>query len=155
MPVLFSQTGPGNPLVVSGIHNWQYRCRKNEKLLETLAASGRVFCIFGSFDVRADVGHRETLVLLAGTGRAFPEILLALVKRELLTAVDTDVFSRPNLLACRIGLLFGQIYHQTSLLCQRYISVVLVHPCPLSAGNRSFFPRMQNYIGFFPLMQVW
>jgi hypothetical protein len=107
-----------NPCGCPGIHNWQYRCRKNEKLLETLAAFGRVFCILGSFDVRSDMSHREALVFLAGTGRALAEILLALVKRELLAAVDTHVLSRPDLLACRIRLLFGQIYHQTSLLCQ-------------------------------------
>ena len=93
-----------------------------------LPRSGRVFSIFGSLDIRPDMGHRETLVLLAGAGRAFAEILLALVEREFLAAIDTHVFSRPDFLACCIRLLFGQMYHQTSLLYRRYISVVLVHP---------------------------
>src|SRR5208337_3319599 len=95
--------------------------------------SGRVLGIFRSLDIRPDMGHRETLVLLAGAGRAFTEILLALVECKLLATVDTHVFSRPDFLACRIRFLFGQIHHQTSLLCQRYISVVLVHPHPLSS----------------------
>jgi hypothetical protein len=89
---------------------------KNKKLLETLSAFWRVLCILGGLDIRADVGHWETLVFLARACRAFPEILFALVKGVFLAAVNAHVFSRPDLLAGCIRLLFCQIYHQTSLL---------------------------------------
>jgi hypothetical protein len=155
MPRAFFANRPRkSPTGSPGIHNWQYRCRKNEKLLETFSASGRVLCIFGSLDVRADVGHRETLVLLAGTGRAFSEILLALVEGVLLAAVDAHVLSRPDLLACRIRLLFGQIYHQISLLCQRYISVVLVRTGSFLPDVYSQSFHMRSYIAFFSPMLV-
>ena len=88
---------------------------KNKELLEALPAFRRVLGIFRSFDIRPDVCHRETLVLLAGTGRTLAEILLALIQSKLFSAVDTDIFARANFLPCIVSLLFGQMYHQTSI----------------------------------------
>jgi len=59
-----------------------------------------VLGICRGLDIRPDVGHRETLVLFAGAGRAFAEVLFALVKGELFSAIDTDVFAGPDFLAC-------------------------------------------------------
>jgi hypothetical protein len=73
---------------------------KNKWLLVAFPALWRIFDIFRRLDIRADVGHGETLVFFAGTGWTFPEILLALVKSIFLAAVNTDVFSRANRLSC-------------------------------------------------------
>ena len=87
--------------------------KKNGKLEVTFPAFGRVLCILRSLDVRADVGHREALVLFACAGRTLPEILLTLVKGVFLSAVEAHVLSRADFLSCGVGLLFGQSNHQT------------------------------------------
>jgi hypothetical protein len=119
----------------TSVHFWQYACGKNKELLEALAAFGRVFCIFRRLDVRADVSHRETLVLCTGAGRAFPEILLALVEGQFFSAVNADIFARPDGLACAVGFLFGQTKHQTSHSRQRYIWIVLIPTLFPSGGT--------------------
>jgi len=60
---------------------------------------GRVFDILRGLDVRADMRHREALVLFAGTGRAFAQVLLALVKHKLFSTVNANIFARANFLA--------------------------------------------------------
>jgi hypothetical protein len=74
--------------------------KKNIKLNVAFSAFWRVLDIFRGLDIRADVCHREALVLFAGTGRTFPEILFALVECEFLTAIDADIFAGPDFLSC-------------------------------------------------------
>ena len=73
--------------------------KENKRSDVALAAFGRVFDILRGLDVRPDVRHGEALVLFAGTGRAFAEILLARIKRHLFSAVDTDIFTGTDFLA--------------------------------------------------------
>ena len=118
----------GLPVVFNtSSHNDGTVLEKNKKLLEALPAFWRVLCIFRGLDIRPDVCHRETLVFGTGTGRALPEVLLALVESKFLSAVNTDIFARAHFLPCTESLLFGQMYHQNSHLRQRYIWIVFVH----------------------------
>jgi hypothetical protein len=73
---------------------------KNKDLLEALAPFWRVLGICRGLDIWPDVGHRETLVLFTGTGRAFPEVLFALVKGSFFSAVDANVFAGSDFLTC-------------------------------------------------------
>jgi len=73
--------------------------KENERSDVTVAPLWRVFNIVGRLDIRPDVRHREALVLFAGTGGAFAEILLARIKRHLFSAVDTDIFTGTDFLA--------------------------------------------------------
>ena len=41
-------------------------------------------------------------------GGAFPEVLLALVESQFLSAVNTHIFAGADFLSCTVGLLFGQ-----------------------------------------------
>jgi hypothetical protein len=61
--------------------------KKNIKLNVALTAFWRVLYVIRSLDVRADVGHREALVLFTGAGGTFSEVLFALVECEFLSAV--------------------------------------------------------------------
>jgi hypothetical protein len=99
---------------------------KKNKLLVTLSAFGRVPGIRRGLDVRADVSHRETLVLFAGAGRAFPEILFTLIQRQFLSTIDTYVFSRADFLSGNVTLLFSHLKLQNLHSRQRYIWVVLM-----------------------------
>jgi hypothetical protein len=49
--------------------------KKNGKLQVAFAAFWRVLYIFRGFDIRADMGHRKALVLLARALRTLPEVL--------------------------------------------------------------------------------
>ena len=73
--------------------------KENKRSDVALAPFGRILGILGGLDVRPDVCHGEALVLFAGTGRAFAEILLARIKRHLFSAVDTDIFTGTDFLA--------------------------------------------------------
>jgi len=95
--------------------------KKNEKLLVAFTAFWRIFGILRSLDIRADVRHWETRVFFAGTGRTFPEILLTLIKRKFLSAINADIFARADLLSCSVSFLFGQLFHQNFHARQRYI----------------------------------
>ena len=61
--------------------------KKNVKLYVAFAAFWRVLYIIRVLDIRADVSHREALVLCTGAGGTFPEILFALVESEFLSAI--------------------------------------------------------------------
>ena len=76
-------------------------------LLVAFTAFWRVLCICRRLYVRADVRHREALVFFAGTGGTFPEILLALVQSEFLSAINAHIFARADFLSCVVRLLFG------------------------------------------------
>jgi len=54
---------------------------KNKKLLVALATFWWIPGILRGLDIRPDMRHREALVLFAGTGGTFSEILLAFVQR--------------------------------------------------------------------------
>jgi len=95
--------------------------KKNEKLLVAITAFWRILCILRSLDVRADVRHGEALVFFAGTGRTFPEILLALVQRKFLSAINAHIFARADFLSRGVRLLFSQLIHQNFHARQRYI----------------------------------
>jgi hypothetical protein len=83
--------------------------RKNVELQVAFAAFWRVFRIFRGLDIRSDMSHREALVLFAGTGRAFAQILFALVKGQLFSAVNTHIFAGADFLSCTVALLFGHV----------------------------------------------
>jgi len=104
-----------------------YLCpkRKMRSLLVAFPAFWRVPGVLRSFNVRADVRHREALVLFAGARRTFPEILLALVQRKFFSTINTHIFARADFLSRGVRLLFGQAIHQNSHARQRYIWVVL------------------------------
>lgn len=87
--------------------------QKNKGLLVALATFRRVHRIFWSFDIRADVGHRETLVLFTGTLRTFPEVLLCCIEFHLLSAIDADILSGAYFLS-GFGFL-GQFDHHVQL----------------------------------------
>ena len=76
--------------------------KKNVKLDVAFSAFWRVLDIIRGLDIRTDVRHREALVLFTGTGRAFPEILFALVESEFLSAIDADIFAGPDFLSCTV-----------------------------------------------------
>jgi hypothetical protein len=95
--------------------------KKNEKLLVAFATFWRVTGILRSLDVRADVRHWETLVFCTGAGRTFPEILLALVQRKFLSAINAHIFARADFLSRGVRLLFSQLIHQNFHARQRYI----------------------------------
>lgn len=104
--------------------------RMKRKIIVSLiafTAFGRVSGILRSLDIWADVRHWEALVFFTGTGRAFPEILLTLVKGEFLSAINTHIFSRADFLSRSVRLLFSQLNHQNFHARQRYISVAFVH----------------------------
>lgn len=103
-----------------------YQKRKTKSLLVAFTAFWRVLCILRSLDVRADMCHREALVLFAGAGGTFPEVLFALVECEFLSAINAHIFARADFLSCVVRLLFGHTIHQNSHARQRYIWVVLV-----------------------------
>jgi len=108
--------GRGYPVPLPSAHK--------EKVLQVaLSTLRRVLYIFRCLDVRADVGHREAQVMLTGTMRALPEILLDCIKYHFLSAVQADELSRAYLVA---GFRFlGQFYHQTQLwLGKLYITFV-------------------------------
>jgi len=100
--------------------------KKNVKSDVALTAFWRILCICRCLYVRTDMGHREALVLFAGAGGTFPEVLFALVECEFLATVDAYIFSGSDFLSCVVRLIFGQTIHQTSHLRQRYIWVVFV-----------------------------
>jgi len=95
--------------------------KKMEKLLVTFTAFWRIFSILRSFYIRADMRHGEALVLFAGTGWTFPEILFALVQCKFLSAIKAYIFARADFLSCCVRLLFGQVIHQNFHARQRYI----------------------------------
>lgn len=76
--------------------------KKNVRLYVAFAAFWRVLDIIRGLDIRANVGHWEALVLFAGTGGTFPEILFALVECEFFSAIDADIFAGPDFLSCII-----------------------------------------------------
>jgi hypothetical protein len=82
-------------------------------LLVALSPLRRVHRILRSLDVRADVGHRETLVLLTGTLWTLSKVLLGLIEGHFPPAVDTDVLSWTDLLSgfCYVS----QFDHQREL----------------------------------------
>ena len=71
--------------------------KKKNILLVALATLGWILCIFRCFYIRPDVMHRETLVLFTCTGRTFAEVLFALVKFILLSAIKAYIFPRADL----------------------------------------------------------
>ena len=56
--------------------------------------------ILRCFDVGPDMGHRETVVHLAGAGRAFDEVLVGAVEPELPPAVNANEPAGTRLLSC-------------------------------------------------------
>jgi hypothetical protein len=102
--------------------------KKNMRSDVTLAAFWRVLYIFRSLDVRADMGHREALVLFAGAGRTFPEVLFALVECKFLSAIYADILAGPDFLSCSVRRIFGQIIHQTSYSRHKFIWVAFIFP---------------------------
>jgi len=73
------------------------------------AAFWRVLGIIRRLDIRPDMGHREALVLFTGAGRAFSEVLLALVESQFLSTVNTHIFAGADFLSCVVGFLFGHL----------------------------------------------
>jgi hypothetical protein len=73
--------------------------KKVKILLGTLASLGRILCIFRGLYIGPDMGHRETLVLLARTVGTLPQVLLTLVQFIFTTAIEADIFSRADLLS--------------------------------------------------------
>ncbi len=97
------------------------------------------------------MGHREALVFLAGTGRAFTEILLALVEGEFLAAVDTHVFPGPTFwpavyVFCSVRLITRLHFYVNNIyqLC----SYTLVR-CPADV-SAVLFLNAKLYCVFFP-----
>ncbi len=99
---------------------------KNGGLLETLTTFRRIFCILRCLDIRPDMGHRETLVLFACTGRTLSEILLTFVKGVFLSTINAHIFSWAHFLSCGVSFLFSQSNHQKSHSAGTYLSLVFV-----------------------------
>jgi hypothetical protein len=86
--------------------------KKNKKLQFALPPFWRIFYVFRRFYIRTYMRHREALVFFTGTRGTFPEILFALIKSELFSAIKTNIFARADFLSCVVRFLFGQMIHQ-------------------------------------------